>query len=305
MLAESILFSGRSHSALSEQIAAALDLRLGKIKLETFPDGEIGVHLLDDVHSQDVFVLQSVAQHPNFYLMELFLIIDACKRASARTVTVLLPYFGYARQDRMRKEQPFSAKLMANLLQEAGADRVVVLDLHTEQVQGFFDIPVDHLTAASLLAEVVSSWQLKQLTVVAPDFGSMRLARFFASYLGAELAVLEKRRLNAKQVAVEKIIGDIKGRNLLFVDDIWATGETLKRACATCRAEGAKELYAAVVHGLFVEIAFEDCAIEKMVVTDSVARAPGVLPGPVQVVSVASLFSEHILSLRESTVHSH
>src|SRR5580692_207537 len=196
-----MLFAGTSHRELAEQIAKCLGKPLGRALIEKFPDGEIGVQILENVRGRDVFIVQSTARHPNFYLMELLILVDAFKRASARSIVAVLPYYGYARQDRRGKgREPITAKLVADLLQRAGVTRVLTMDLHTEQIQGFFDIPVDNLYARPLIVEALSRQKMGNCVVVTPDIGSIKLARAYAEALKVDLAIVDKRRVNAKQV---------------------------------------------------------------------------------------------------------
>jgi ribose-phosphate pyrophosphokinase len=251
-----IIIAGSSHQELAEEIAQFLRLPLGKVLLETFPDREIGVQILESVRGRDVFVLQSIAHHPNRYLMELLILVDALKRASARSIVAVLPYYPYARQDRKDKgRSPITARLVADLLEKAGVTRVLAMDLHTEQIQGFFNIPVDNLYARSLLVEKLAAEGLKgsSLVVVSPDVGRDRMARKFADALHAGWALVDKRRLNAQEAKAEAVVGDsVKGKTALIVDDICSTGTTLELAAEVCRKEGAKEVIAVVTHGLFL-----------------------------------------------------
>lgn len=293
-----MLFSGTSHPELAREVANCLKVHLGKVHIETFPDGEIGVQILESVRGRDVFVLQSVARHPNLYLMELLILVDALKRASVRSICAVIPYFGYARQDRKDKGRvPITAKLVANLLEKAGVTRVLTMDLHTEQIQGFFDIPVDNLYARSALVEAAKKLGLESCVVMPPDVGRIKMARAFAENLKADLAIIDKRRINAKQVEVEFIIGDVKGRDVLLIDDICSTGGTLKAAAMVCKNAGAKRIFAAVTHGLFVSHAFEESAIEKMLVSNTVPLTEGIDRSKLQVVSIASLLADAIESI--------
>ena len=287
------LFAGTSHPELAQQIAKELGIRLGKIRIETFPDEEIGIQILENVRGKDVFVLQTIARHPNPYLMELLIIVDALKRASARSITAVMPYFGYARQDRKDKGRvPITAKLVANMLEKAGVSRVLTMDLHAEQIQGFFDIPVDNLLARPLLLEAAKKEGWSQSVVVAPDIGSLRLARAFAEDLKGEYAIVDKRRVNAKRVEAKALVGDVQGQNVILVDDICSTGGTLKRASKVCKASGSKAVRAVVTHGIFVK-AFEESAIEKMFVTNTIPPPKG-LSKRIRFVSVAPLFAKAI-----------
>ncbi len=292
-----LLFAGTSHSELARQVAENLGVTLGKIQIEAFPDNEIGVQILENVRGRDVFVLQTIARHPNLYLMELLIVIDALKRASARSICAVIPYFGYARQDRKDKGRvPITAKLVANLLETAGVTRVLTLDLHAEQIQGFFDIPVDNLHARSLLVKEVEKLGLCKPVVVAPDIGSIKWARSFAKELGSEYAVVDKRRVNAKQVEVGALIGDVKGRDVILLDDICSTGVTLRKGFLACREAGANRVVAAISHGLFTK-AVEESAIETMIVTDSVPLPKDVKTPQVKIVSIAPLFAKAIESI--------
>lgn len=291
-----MLFAGTSHPELAQQLAACLRVELGKAIIETFPDGEIGVQILESVRGRDVFVLQTIARRPSFYLMELLILVDALKRSSARSIVAVIPYFGYARQDRrgLDRREPITAKLVANLLEKAGVTSVLTMDLHTEQIQGFFDIPLDNLYARPLLVAAVEKLKLTKAVVVTPDIGSIKLARSFAEALHVELAIIDKRRVNAHQVAQEALIGNVEGCDVLLVDDVCSTGETLKMASLVCQAAGAKRICAAVTHGLVIGKAFEESAIEKMLITNTVPVLEETALHRMQRVSVAPLFGKAI-----------
>jgi ribose-phosphate pyrophosphokinase len=294
-----LLFAGTSHHELAKEIADYLGITLGKVRIATFPDGEIGVQILENVRGRDVFVLQSVARHPNFYLMELLILVDALKRSSARSITAVIPYYGYARQDRRGKgREPITAKLIADLLERAGVDRILTMDLHTEQIQGFFDIPVDNLYARPVLLEAIKKQGLKEGIVVTPDVGSIKLARAYAKGLNWDLAIVDKRRTNVEQqVEVVTLIGDVKDRDVLLADDVCSTGETLKTASWACKRAGAKRIFAAVSHGLFVGSAFEESAIEKMLISNTIPLDGGKPIPKVEVISAAALFAKAIDSI--------
>ena len=293
-----MLFAGTSHPELAQQIAGCLGVQLGKAKIETFPDGEIGVQILESVRGRDVFVLQTIAQHPNSYLMELLIMVDALKRASARSIVAVIPHYGYARQDRRGKgREPITAKLVADLLQKTGVTRVLTMDLHTEQIQGFFDIPVDNLYARPVLGEAIQKWQLDKLVVVTPDIGSIKLARSFAEMLKVDLAIVDKRRINAHQVEMTALIGEVEKRDVLLVDDMCSTGGTLKTASWVCKKAGAGRICAAITHGLFVGKAFEESAIEKILVTNTIPLSEHVNRSHIEVVSIADLFAQAIDSI--------
>lgn len=288
------LFSGTSHGEFAEEVARALGVELGKVLIETFPDGEIGTQILESVRGRDVFVLQTIAQRPSFYLMELLILIDALKRASARSITAVIPYFGYARQDRKDKEgAPITAKLVANLLERAGATRVLTMDLHSEQIQGFFDIPVDNLLARPVLIEAILQLGLENYVIVAPDIGSVKLAGAFARDLQKDLAIVDKHRVNASHVEANALIGDVRSRDVLLIDDLCSTGETLRKASWVCKLAGARSVCAAVTHGLMSR-RFEESAIEKMLVSNTVPVPGRFIANQLQVISVAPLFAKAI-----------
>lgn len=289
-----ILFSGSSHPELGEEIAKYLGIALGKLKIQAFPDAEIGIEILDNVRGRDVFVLQTIARRPNHYLMELLILVDALKRASARSICAIIPYYGYMRQDRRDGRVPITAKLIASLLERAGVTRVMTLDLHAEQVEGFFDVPVDNLQARSFLIEEIEKWGLKDCVVVAPDVGSVKRARVFSEKMKAEFAIIDKRRLNAERVGKGVLIGSVKGKDVLLVDDLISTGATLELAAEVCKREGAKRVFAAATHGLFAKPkVLKESAIEKMLVTNSLPPQKD-FAERLEIVSVAPLFGQAI-----------
>lgn len=298
-----LIFSGSAHPELTREIAKIIGVRLGKIKIDRFPDHEISIEILEDVRDRDVFVVQPTALEPNDYLMELLIIIDALKRASARRITAVIPYFGYCRQDRQDKlNVPISAKLVGDLLQRAGAACVVSADLHAGQIQGFFDIPVINLHGMPLVLEEIRKLKPKNLIIVTPDVGSIKLGRDFASQLKADLAVINKQRLKADQVQDLQLIGDVKGRDVLLADDMCSTGATLASAAKACQEKGAKRILACVMHGLFVGDAYKlisQSPIEALITTNTVP-----FKGPAdktvkhfRVVSAAPLFAQAIKAL--------
>lgn len=290
-----MLFSGTSHPKLSEEIAKSLGASLGKAQIDLFPDGEIGVQLLENVRGREVFVVQSIATKPNFYLMELLILIDALKRASAQSIVAVIPYYGYARQDRKDKGRvPITAKLVANLLEIAGVTRVVTMDLHSEQIQGFFDIPVDNLYARSVFAQRIQALGLKGPVVCAPDVGSAKLARIMASELEADFAIVDKQRNSASDVKAHALVGDVQGRDVVLVDDICSTGKTLEMASKACREAGASRVIAAVTHPLFSEGSLEIEGIDHFFVTDTVPMPSEIKPSQVECLSVAGVFGQAI-----------
>lgn len=257
-----ILFSGTSHRALVNEVAVHLGWKLGNIKLDRFPDGEISVEIMESVRGRDTIVLQTTALDPDHYLMELLVIIDALKRASAKSVMAIIPYFGYCRQDRQDKPRvPITGKLVANLIEKAGATRVLTIDLHAGQLQGFFDIPVDNLHGRQPLAEAFRKQYPDECIVVAPDVGSIKIARAYARNLETDFAIVDKHRVSPKEIGVVRLIGDVKGKNVLLADDMCTTGGTLLSAAKACQEKGAKRIFAIITHGLFVGDSLEK--IEK------------------------------------------
>lgn len=293
---QALLFAGSSHPTLAHEIAQHLQVSLGQVSLSRFPDGEIEVQILENVRGRDVFVLQSVALDPNFYLMELLILIDALKRASAKSVVVVIPYFGYCRQDRKDKPRvPITAKLVANLLVEAGATRILAVDLHAGQLQGFFDIPVDHLHGRVPLLKCFQEKHISECVVVAPDIGSVKIARAFAHSLQADFAVVSKQRSSAIEISDVTLIGDVKGKNVLLADDMCSTGSTLASAAKACQEKGAKRIFAAITHGLCVEGAaerLEGCPLETLWITNTIPYTDRLAKTcKIETVSLASLLA--------------
>jgi ribose-phosphate pyrophosphokinase len=295
-----VLFSGSSHLTLAQEIADELGIQLGKVTLGQFPDGEISVEILESVRGKDVFILQSIALDPNFYLMELLIMIDALKRASARSVVAVIPYFGYCRQDRKDKPRvPITAKLVANLLVEAGVSRILTVDLHAGQLQGFFDIPVDHLHGRKILLErLEQQCELSRCVVVAPDIGSVKIARAFANQLKVELAIIDKQREVGSMIQGLTLIGDIKGKDVLLADDMCSTGETLASAAKACQEKGAQRILGAVTHGICVNRAIErieESPLEVVFMTNTIPNSDRLKGSNKWVtVSIASLIAHAI-----------
>src|SRR6266566_1146656 len=240
------VFTGRANPQLANQICDHLQIPLGRGKTELFPDGELLVKIEEDVRGRDCYIVQPTSHPVNAHLMELMVWIDCLKRASASRVTAVIPYFGYARQDRKDEGRtPITGKLVANLIERAGADRVVALDLHAAQVQGFFDIPVDHLTAAPVLIKWFKSLKLTNRVFVSPDVGNVKRAQVYANVLGGEICIIDKRRKSGSETEVAHIIGDVKDKNVIMVDDMITTGSTMVKAVDILRQEGAKDVYIA------------------------------------------------------------
>lgn len=294
-----LLFSGSSHPILAEEVADYLGVKLGQVKLERFPDGEISLQILENVRGRDTFVLQTIALDPNNYLMELLIMIDALKRASARSIAVVIPYFGYCRQDRKDKPRvPITAKLVANLLVNAGATRILTMDLHAGQLQGFFDIPVDNLSGRLQLGESFKEYLSNNFAVVCPDVGSIKLSRDYADQLGVELCIASKERINSREVKAVTLLGDIKGKDVLLADDMCSTAGTLVSAAKACQEKGARRIFAAVTHGLFVENAVEELEaspIETVLVSNTIPYTERLSKSTkIKTISVASLFGQAI-----------
>ena len=245
------VFNGRSHPALAEEICARLGIEPGRVTLYSFSDGENYVQIDENVRGADVFIIQPTAPPVNDNLIELLIMLDAFKRSSARRITAVLPYYGYARQDRKDKPRvPITSKLVADLISAAGADRVLTLDLHASQIQGFFNIPVDHLFAAPVIVRYLRELELDDLTIVSPDAGGVERARAYAKRLGASLAIIDKRRIAANQTEVMNIIGDVEGRNVFVVDDIIDTAGTLIHSVEALLTKGARSISASATHAV-------------------------------------------------------
>lgn len=267
------IFSGNANSALAQKIADHLGMELGKIRVERFADGEIDVQILESVRAHDCYIIQSTCPPVNENLMELLIMVDAFKRASAGRITVVIPYFGYARADRKAAARvPITAKLASNLIATAGADRIMTLDLHAGQIQGFFDIPVDHLRARSVFLDYFKDFNRQDLVVISPDVGGVERARKFAARMDAGLVIIDKRRPKPNEAVVYNVIGDVKDKVAIIFDDIVDTAGTLTTVAAKIKDQGAKEVYAACSHGLLSRNAVDKInksAIKKLIITDS------------------------------------
>lgn len=289
------IFSGTSNPALARAIAEEYDTQLGNVTIKKFSDGELYVKYEQSIRGEDIFVVQSTPP-PGDNIIELLLMLDAAKRASVKRVTAVIPYFGYARQD--RKDQPrvsIASKLMANLLVKAGADRVLTMDLHAAQIQGFFDIPLDHLYASRAFIDHFTANPIDNLVVVAPDVGSLKMARSYSKKLGASLAFIDKRRPKANESEIMNLIGEVNGKNVLIVDDLIDTAGTLTNAAAALKERGALSIKAICTHPILSGPAFqriEDSPINELLVTDTVQlRQPS---HKIKVLSIANIFAEAI-----------
>jgi ribose-phosphate pyrophosphokinase len=309
LIQDPLIFSGNSNPELTRKICNYLGLEQGRVDTKKFSDGEIWVKFHENIRGRDVFIVQPT-QPPAENLMELLIMLDAAKRASAKRVTAVIPYFGYARQD--RKDQPrvaITAKLVANLMTVAGADRVITMDLHAAQIQGFFDIPFDHLYASPIFTVLFKDeYKLENLTVVSPDIGGIKLARSYARRLNAGLVVIDKRRPTHNVVEVMNVIGDVEGKNVLLVDDMIDTGGTFVAAARMLKDKGAKEIYGAITHpilsGNSVEN-IESSPLTKVFVTDSIPIQGNIVSDKIVVRSASELLAEAIIrSYRNESISS-
>ena len=295
-MSEIKIFSGRANRPLAEKICKEAGIRLGHVDIVNFSDGEIWAKYSENIRGADVFVIQST-QPPADNLMELLILLDAAKRASANRVTAVIPYFGYARQD--RKDQPrvsITAKLVANLITGSGADRVITMDLHAPQIQGFFDIPLDHLYSSAVLVEHFRRKKVSNLAVASPDVGGIKMARSYAKRLEADLILIDKRRPRANEAEIMNIIGNVKGKNILIVDDLIDTAGTFVNAAEALKKAGAKEVYGACTHPILSGKAYErinKSCVHSIIVTDTLPLREK--SSKIEVRTSANLFAEAII----------
>ena len=298
------IFTGNAHPELGRAIARSLGLELGHAHLARFSDGEVWFQIQDNVRGADVFVVQPTCQPVNENLMEMLVMLDALKRSSASRITAVIPYYGYARQDRKDKPRvPISAKLVADLLSAAGTDRVLTMDLHASQIQGFFDVPVDHLFAAPVIMDYVARLKLENLTVVSPDAGGVERARAYAKRLDAALAIVDKRRETANVAEVHNVVGDVEGRTALIVDDIVDTAGTLAKVAEAIKNAGAREVLASSSHAVLSGPALErieQSPVSRLIVTDSIPLSPEKRRcEKIVVLSIAELMGKAIRNIHE------
>lgn len=295
-----LVFAGNSNKQLAQSIVSKLGIRLGDADVRKFSDGEIFVRIRESVRGRDVFLIQSTCVPAEEHLMEMMIMVDALKRASASSVTAIMPYFGYARQDRTSEPRvPITAKLVANLLTKAGIDRVVTMDLHAGQIQGFFDIPVDNLYSSPVFEEYFKSQNIKgeEYIVVSPDAGGVARARAFSTMLGTSLAIIDKRREKANVAEAMNVIGDVQGKKVILVDDMIDTAGTLVQAAKACLSKGAVEVNAIAAHGVLSGPAIEriiESPLKKVIVTDSIPQIKEKQISKLEVLSVAPLLAEAI-----------
>lgn len=292
------VFTGNANRDLVKKICSELDIQLGNCDVTHFSDGEINVNIGETVRGCDVYIIQPTNSPVNDNLMELLILIDAVKRASAGRINAVIPYYGYARQDRKTKaREPITAKLVANLITTAGADRVVSMDLHAGQIQGYFDIPVDHLSSIPLLANYFRNFVDEETVIVSPDLGGVTRARTFANILDLPIAIIEKRRPKANVSEVMNVIGEIEGKNVILVDDIIDTAGTIVKAASVLKSFGAKKVYGCATHGVLSGPALDrihNSELEKFVITDTIPLSDMAKIDKIEVVSVAPLFAEAI-----------
>ncbi|MEW6158548.1 MAG: ribose-phosphate pyrophosphokinase [Verrucomicrobiota bacterium] len=298
------IFSGTSNQPLAKAICDSIGIELGKCTVSAFPDGETFVKIEENVRGEDVFLVQSTSPPTNHHLMEMFIMIDALRRASAARITAVIPFYGYARQD--RKDQPrvpITAKLVANLLVAAGANRILTMDLHAQQIQGFFDIPVDHLYAAPVMYEYLKGKNLPDLVVVTPDVGGLKMAHAYSQVLEGGLAIVAKRRKSAEDVESMAIIGEIRGKTILMVDDLTETAGTLTMAAALLKKKGAKRVLACVSHAILNDLGIQRLRksnVDELITTDTVLR-PAITGVKITTLSVAGLLGEAIKRIHNNS----
>lgn len=297
------IFTGNANITLAEEIAQYLGVPVGAARVSRFSDGEIQVKINESVRGADVFIIQPTSEPVNEHLMELLVMVDAVRRASARRITAVIPYYGYARQDRKtRARDPITAKLVANLLYASGARRVITMDLHAGQIQGFFDIPVDHLPGVPLLAQYFMQHHLSDVVVVSPDLGSVQRARDLAERIGAPLAIIDKRRPEPNVSEVMNIIGDIRGKKVIMIDDIIDTAGTITQGAIALKDFGAEDIYVCCTHPVLSGPAVERLAsapIKEVLVTNTIQLPPHKAIDKIKILSVAPLLGEAIIRIHE------
>ncbi len=300
------LFSGSAHPELAREIAQHLGLPMGQCRLRRFPDSEVSFQIDENIRGTDVFIIQPTCSPVDSHIMELLIMIDAFRRSSAARITAVIPYYGYGRQDRKDKPRvPISAKLVANVLSAAGTDRVLCMDLHKAQIQGFFDIPVDHLFAAPVILDHLSRLDFQDLTIVAPDAGGAERARAYAKRLGGELAVIDKRRSDDGTAEVMNVVGDVEGRTCVIQDDIIDTAGTIAKAATALKANGAARVFACAVHGVLSGPAIdriEKAPLEKLIVSNTIPlTGDRAKCAKIMTLSVARLLGQAIRSIHEES----
>jgi ribose-phosphate pyrophosphokinase len=300
------VFSGSAHPQLTKEIADFLGIPVGQARLRRFPDSEVSFQIDENIRGTDVFIVQPTSNPVDEHLMEMLIMVDAFRRSSAARITAVIPYYGYARQDRKDKPRvPISAKLVANLLSAAGTNRVLTMDLHKAQIQGFFDIPVDHLFAAPVIIEYLSRLNYPRLTIVSPDAGGAERARAYAKRIDAELAIIDKRRSEDGSAEVMNVIGDVQGRTCILQDDIIDTAGTIQKGASALKAAGAERVLACAVHGVLSGPAIdriENSPLDQLIVTNTIPLGGNAQQcKKIVVLSVARLLGQAIRSIHEET----
>ncbi|MEE2840418.1 MAG: ribose-phosphate pyrophosphokinase [Acidobacteriota bacterium] len=299
------VFSGKANLPLANEICDHLDVSLGKVKLTRFSDGEVNFQILENVRGTDVFIIQPTSPPVNENLMELLIMIDAFKRASAQRITAVVPYYGYARQDRKdRPRVPLSSKLVGDLLTSAGAQRLLTMDLHAGQIQGFYNIPVDHLFPMPIFLDHIQKMEIENMMVISPDAGGVEKARAYAKRLGTSLAIIDKRRVAENEAEVMHIVGDVQDKNVIIIDDMIDTAGTLVRATEALVRDGARRVFTAATHAVLSGPAVQrinDSAFESVLVTNTILLPEEKCVPKIKVVSVAGLLGEAVKSIHEET----
>lgn len=297
------IFSGSSNRKLAKQVAASIGAELGGIEIKSFSDGELSIRITENIRGADVFLIQSTAYPANDNIVELMLILDALRRASARRIAAVIPYYGYGRQDRkVEPRVPISAKVVAKMIEHSGVNRVLAMDLHADQIQGFFDIPVDHLFAAPVIIDYLKSLKLDNLVMVSPDSGGAERARFFAKYLGAAMAIIDKRRERANESEVMHIIGEVQDKNCVLIDDMIDTAGTISQAAVALKEAGAKTVIASATHGVLSGPAMQrlqEAPLEQVAICDTIEIPMEKHIKKLKILSVAKLIGEAIERIHE------
>ena len=297
------LIAGNAHPELARSIAHELDMPLANAHVGVFPDGEIDIKVNEDLRGRDCFVIQPLCPDVNKNWVELLLLLDCLRRSSAGRITAVMPYYGYARKDRKDEGRvPISAKVVANTLTQCGADRVLTMDMHAAQIQGFYDIPVDHLYAKPVLLSAIRALNVDSPVIVTPDVGGIRMARAYAKAMSADLAIVDKRRISGKEITVEHVIGEVEGRNVILVDDMISTGGSITEAARILKQNGARQVFIAVTHAVLCGPAverLESAPVDKVLITDSIPPREQ-MPSCVETVTVAGLFARAIKNIHRN-----
>lgn len=301
-----IIFSGTSNKKLAEDVCSYIGMNLGNSVISHFPDGETMIKVEDNVRGKDCFIIQSTGDPVNQNIMELFIFIDCLKRSSANSITVVIPYYGYARQDRKTEGRtPITAKMVADLITNLGAERVLTIDLHSVQIEGFFNIPVDHLQAFPVFVNYFKQQNLDNYIVLSPDVGSMKRSNLYATELGLELSVIDKRRYSETETEAKRLVGDVKNKNVIMFDDMVSTAGTICKAAEKAKEEGAKKIVVAATHGLFSGRAYDNVInskINEIIVSDTVQLSEKIKSLPnidIKVISVSKLLGEAIVRIHD------